>query len=215
MRGWGGVFLAGVAMGPLLDAWITGRLAAMGLGRPKVWRPATRWILIAALGGGGSLAWLTVGWSGVLPAHLVWVTVTAALAVTDLEHKLIPNRILYPGAVLTAALLGAGAFWDGTPDRLGGAFLSAALCLLAMAGLTVVARGAMGMGDVKLSALLGLICGYQGIEVGLRAILCGFLIGGAAAVALLVAGRAHRRTEIPFAPALVAGAWVSLLGVPF
>ena len=67
-----------------------------------------------------------------LPAHLGWVTVTSALMVTDLEHRLIPNRILYLAGIVTILLLVGGALVDGTPGRLGEAFLSAILCLVGM-----------------------------------------------------------------------------------
>ncbi len=140
MIGLGGAFVAGIAMGLLADTWITRRLADLGLDRPGRWRPATRWILTGALGLGWPLAVAVVGWAGVLAAHLVWVTVTAALVITDLEHKLIPNRILYPGTGITAVLLVLGALFDRTPGRLGGAFLAAILCLAGMGVLTAVAR---------------------------------------------------------------------------
>ncbi|MXW07473.1 MAG: prepilin peptidase [Gammaproteobacteria bacterium] len=207
----GGALLAGFAIGPAVDAWITRRLEGRGLERPESWRPATRWLLSGILGMGGA-PMLTAGrWRGVLAAHLVWATVTASVVITDLEHRLIPNRILYPGAVAIAVLLVAGALLDGTPGRLGNAALGAGLCLLGMGALSVLGRGALGMGDVKLSAVLGLVCGYWGVEVALRAILSGFLIGGAAAVALIIARRAHRGTQLPFAPFLVAGAWWAIL----
>ena len=213
MIGWGGAFLAGLGIGPAVDGWITRQLGHRGLGRPAAWRPATRWMLSVALGAGWAGVWLRVGWTGVLPTHLVWVTVTAAVMMTDLEHRLIPNRILYPGGATTAILLLIGALADQTPGRLGSAALGAGLCLAGMGVLSVLGKGALGMGDVKLSALLGLVCGYWGVEVALRVTLYGFLIGGTVALALMLTRRAHRHTQIPFAPALVAGAWwVLLLG---
>lgn len=215
MIGLGGAFVAGVALGPLVDAWITRQLAGSGRGRPDAWRPATRWMLTCALGVGWAVIWGKVGWTGVLPAHLVWATVTAALVMTDLEHKLIPNRILYSGVAATGVLLVLGALVDQEPRQVVSAALGAGLCLAGMAGLAALGRGAMGMGDVKLSVLLGLICGYWGVEVALRAVLSGFLIGGVAALVLMLTHRAARHTQIPFAPALVAGAWCSLLGAPF
>lgn len=207
----GGAFLAGFVIGPAVDAWITRELARRGLDRPESWRPATRWVLSAILGTGWAAISIGVGWSGVLAAHMVWVAVTASVVVTDLEHRLIPNRILYPGGALTALLLLVGGLLDGTPGRLGSAALGAGLCLLGMGALCVLGRGALGMGDVKLSAVLGLVCGYWGVEVALRAMLSGFLIGGVAALVLMVARRAHRRTQLPFAPFLVAGSWWSML----
>ena len=208
----GGAFLAGAALGPLVDRWITIQLARDGLRRSESWVMANRLMLPLALGLGWVLAWSQVGWTGILPAHLGWVTVTSALVVTDLEHRLIPNRILYPAGIVTILLLMGGALVDGMPGRLGDAFLSAALCLVGMGGLSVLGRGALGMGDAKLSGLLGLICGYRGVEIALQAVLAGFLIGGGAALVLLLSGRARRQTHIPFAPALVAAAWLSLSG---
>ena len=211
MMGLGGALVAGMVMGPLTDAWITRRLAEIGLERSGVGRRARRWVLTGVLVLGWLLTVRLVGWSGLLPAHLAWVTITAALVITDLEHRLIPNRILYPGTGITAVLLTVGALLEGTPGRLGGAVMAAVLCLVGMGILAAAARGAMGMGDVKLSALLGLVCGYQGVPTAFLGILWGFVIGGVAALALLVLRRAHRHTQIPFAPALVAGAWLSLL----
>ncbi|MYK56862.1 MAG: prepilin peptidase, partial [Acidimicrobiia bacterium] len=155
----GGALVAGFVAGPAVDAWITRRLASRGLERPKQWRPATRWILSVILGIGWAVMLTTVGWAGVLAAHLVWASVAASVVVTDLEHRLIPNRILYPGAAITAVLLPAGALLDGTPERLATAALGAGLCLLGMGALSILGRGALGMGDVKLSAVLGLVCG--------------------------------------------------------
>lgn len=215
MIGWGGAFLAGLAVGPAVDAWVTRQLASRGLGRPPRWRPVTRWMLPLAMGIGWAAAWTKVGWTGTLAAHLVWVTVTAAVVMTDIEHRLIPNRILYPGGAMTGVLLLVGAAVDRTPGRLGSAALGAGLCLVGMGVLWALGRGALGMGDVKLAAVLGLACGYWGVEVALRAVLSGFLIGGVVALGLMIARRAHRRTQLPFAPFLVAGAWWSLFGSPF
>lgn len=211
MIGLGGAFVAGFVIGPAVDAFITGQMSRRGLERPRSWRPATQWMLSVVLGMGWAAMLTGVGWSGVLAAHLVWATVAASVVVTDLEHRLIPNRILYPGGAVTAVLLLAGALLDGTPERLGSAALGAGLCLLGMGALSVLGRGALGMGDVKLSAVLGLVCGYWGVEVALKAILWGFLIGGVAALGLMVTRLAHRRTQLPFAPFLVAGAWWSIL----
>lgn len=211
----GGVFLAGMACGPLVDRWISSQLAKSGLGRADSWRPATKWMLSVALGAGWAIALRLLGWVGVLPAHFLWVALTSVLVMTDLEHKLIPNRILYPGTGVTAALLAAGSLLDQTPARLADALVGAACCLLGMGLLAELGKGALGMGDVKLSALLGLVCGYQGKWLALQVILSGFLIGGATAGVLILVGGAHRHTRIPFAPALVAGAWWCLFaGIP-
>ncbi len=70
----------------------------------------------------------------------------------------------------------------------------------------------MGMGDVKLAAVLGLYLGWLGwgpLAVGAFA---AFLLGGVFAVALLIARRARRGTAIPFGPWMIAGAWLGIAG---
>ncbi|MCQ3804460.1 MAG: A24 family peptidase [bacterium] len=208
----GGALLAGAALGPAVNVWVTRQLARRGLGRSPAWRSAIRWMLPAVLGVGWAAMWSTMGWTAVLPAHLAWFTVTSALVVTDLEHKLIPNSILYPGTAVTATLLSVGAFVDPASGRMGTAVAGAVVSLVGMGLLEVAGKGALGMGDVKLSVLLGLVCGFRGVVVAVQAILYGFLIGGGMAVILLLTRRAHRRTQMPFAPALVVGAWLALFG---
>jgi leader peptidase (prepilin peptidase)/N-methyltransferase len=70
----------------------------------------------------------------------------------------------------------------------------------------------MGLGDVKLAGVLGLYLGYLSwahLAVGAFG---GFLLGGVVGAVLLVAGRAGRKSKIPFGPFMLAGAW---LAVPF
>jgi leader peptidase (prepilin peptidase)/N-methyltransferase len=68
----------------------------------------------------------------------------------------------------------------------------------------------MGFGDVKLAGLLGLYLGWLGWSPVLVGTFTGFLLGGVAGMALLLARRADRRTGIPFGPAMLAGALLAL-----
>ncbi|HWS51108.1 MAG TPA: prepilin peptidase, partial [Microbacterium sp.] len=91
---------------------------------------------------------------------------------------------------------------EGEPARwlwalAGAAALFALYLLLSMAG-------GMGMGDVKLAALVGLFAGWLGFDAWMLAALGGFVLGGAAAGALLLAG-SGRGTRIPFGPWMLAG----------
>ncbi|MCI0553461.1 MAG: A24 family peptidase, partial [Anaerolineae bacterium] len=77
--------------------------------------------------------------------------------------------------------------------------------LLAIA---LLARGGMGMGDVKLAALIGLTTGLSGV---LFALYIGVLVGGIAGVVMLIKSRFRRGQTMAYAPYLVIGAWVVLL----
>ena len=125
----------------------------------------------------------------------------------DLDHRIIPNRIVGPSAVVALVIL-ALTDADALPDHLiaaaaaGGFFLIAALAY---------PRG-MGMGDVKLAALLGLYLGSSVAPALLAAMLSGTLVGGAIIARKGVAE--GRKTAVPFGPFLALGALVGLFAGP-
>lgn len=130
-----------------------------------------------------------------------------ALSVIDIRHHKIPNRLVYPAILLSAA-------WVVVADLAGSELSapSAGIGFLAYGvGLLIVAlispRG-MGMGDVKLAALVGLVLGSLGLDHVAVAAGLGILLGGVGAIVALVAG-AGRKTPIPFGPYLAAGAAVA------
>ncbi len=149
-------------------------------------------------------------WDAVMMAPFQGLLV--ALSVIDVRHRIIPNRIVYPSLAIFAAYIAVDAIVGG-----GLHVGSAALGLLAYGGfLLVVAfispRG-MGMGDVKLAALIGLVLGALGFRYVAVAAGAGILIGGVAAVGALLAG-ASRKQAIPFGPFLAAGALVATYFAP-
>ena len=129
---------------------------------------------------------------------VLFFAVLAVLAVKDLEVQRIPNVIVLPA---TAIVLVAVAVLR--PDRL----LEASLAALAAAAFlfvpSVIAKGGVGLGDVKLALLLGAALG-RGVAA---ALLIGCLAASVTGVVLLVRhGSAARKTAVPFAPFLVLGA---------
>lgn len=172
---------------------------------------ATRYPLVEA-GTGAVFALLAalLGAVWVLPAYWWFAGVTVALVLADLDHKRIPNRILFPGLAVGAVLLVAGAVADGDAGDLiraagGGAGYFALLLVVAL-----VARGGFGMGDVKFALLLGVFLGYRSWATVLVGGFAAFVVGGAASAVLLALRRADRKHAIPFAPAMAAGAGIAL-----
>jgi leader peptidase (prepilin peptidase)/N-methyltransferase len=136
-----------------------------------------------------------------------------AIAVIDARHRVVPNRIVYPSLALFAVAIVVGDLAGGGVDALdagiGLALYGVPLLLVALA----VPQG-MGMGDVKLAALIGLVLGsfglsYVGVAAGVGVI--GGGIGALVALALLGAGR---KDQIPFGPFLAGGAVVATLLAP-
>lgn len=147
-----------------------------------------------------------------LPAFLYLAAISIALTMIDLDTQTLPNRIVLPAVVVSTILLAMAS--AGTENW--AAFISAivgggALFLFYFVIALVSPRG-MGMGDVKLAAVLGIYLGWLGWGVLLVGAFAAFLLGGVFAIALLLAGRARRRTAIPFGPWMIAGAW---LGIAF
>ena len=67
------------------------------------------------------------------------------------------------------------------------------------------------MGDVKLSASIGLISGYFGIHALLTASFSAFSLGALIGIGLMLIGKAGRKTAIPFGPFMIAGQLISLV----
>jgi leader peptidase (prepilin peptidase) / N-methyltransferase len=140
---------------------------------------------------------------------LVYSCFFIVIFVTDVEHGLILNRVVYPGlalALLVSILL--TVFPQGTAvpaikEAAIGSGIGLGLFLLVF----LVSRGGMGLGDVKMAAFIGLITGYQVFIALMLAIIVGALVS-----ILLLALKIKRRKEsIPFGPFLSLAAIATML----
>jgi leader peptidase (prepilin peptidase)/N-methyltransferase len=230
--------LLGVLVGGLMSQLASDVMARRGLTAPHCprcgeQRPLRQWIsslslLIrrhrcmscgAELPGRGYLAelglgvtysylWLRFGPSVTLILYLLYSSVFMVVLITDIERRLIPNAVMYPSILIAvgSSLINPGL---SLPSSLAGGlsgflfFLAAALVGNAMFG-----SGALGGGDVKLAAFVGLITGFPSV---IDTILLTILIGGAVSVALLVTRVRSLHDHIPYGPFLVAGTAVTLL----
>jgi leader peptidase (prepilin peptidase)/N-methyltransferase len=138
-----------------------------------------------------------------LALGLVFVSVLAAITLTDLERRVIPNVILLTGSVIGLGIV-AATDPSSLPERAaaaagGGAFL----LLFAL----IYPRG-MGMGDVKLAAVMGPLIGASVVP----ALFVGIALGALAGLGLIVRhGSAARKHAVPFGPFLAIGGVVGLL----
>lgn len=185
-RGQGGLDVA--------ERTVTGRLAV----RPPVLEVAT-----AAL---FALTALRFGASWDLPALLYLAGVGVLLAVIDLRHHMLPNRVVVPSYGVSAALLLLPATVVGEWPALGRAVLGAVVLFAAFLVLALISPKSLGMGDVKLAGLLGLHLGWFGWETLVLGAMAGFVVQAVLALVLLLSRRIGLRGELPFGPAMLIGA---------
>jgi leader peptidase (prepilin peptidase)/N-methyltransferase len=143
------------------------------------------------------------GDGGEIALGLVFVTMLVAITLTDLEQRIIPNKILIVAAVLGAAIA-AIADPGSLPERAAAAAAAGGLLFLAA---LAYPRG-MGLGDVKLAAVMGLFLGRNVAPAILVALLAGSVVG----LAMIAReGAGARKKAIPFGPFLALGGVVGLL----
>lgn len=134
--------------------------------------------------------------------------VSVVLAVIDVRHHRLPNRIVLPSYGVGGALLVAAVLFGAPPSALGRAVVGMVVLFGFYLLLRLLSRRGLGGGDVKLAGVLGLYLGWIGWEALAIGALAGFVVGGATGVVLMVARRADRRTRIAFGPAMLIGAWL-------
>jgi leader peptidase (prepilin peptidase) / N-methyltransferase len=138
-----------------------------------------------------------------LALGLVFVTTLVAVTLTDLERRIIPNKILLVAAALGVAIV-AATDPASLPERAIAAAAAGGLLFLAA---LAYPRG-MGLGDVKLAATMGLFLGRDVAPAIFIALLAGSLVG----LAMIARdGAAARKRAIPFGPFLALGGVVGLL----
>lgn len=176
------------------------------------WRIPWRYPLIEAATGAlfALCAWrFGLSVSALVFAGFFWVLVV--LTVIDLDHKLLPDRVVYPAFVAGWAGLMVAAVADGTTDRLDDAGIGALVFGGFFFLLGFAYPAGMGGGDIKLAFVLGTFLGYAG---GLGAVLAGmflsFLIGALAGVVAMARSGGGRKMQIPFGPSLALGTAIAV-----
>jgi leader peptidase (prepilin peptidase)/N-methyltransferase len=133
----------------------------------------------------------------------VFVTMLAAITLTDLEQRLIPNRILLAGSLVGLAI---AAVTDpaGLPERGIAAAAGGGLMFLVV----LAYPAGMGLGDVKLVAAMGIFLGRALAPAVLIALLAGTVVG----LAMIARrGSEARKMAIPFGPFLALGGVIAML----
>ncbi len=148
--------------------------------------------------------WLHDSGHAMVYLHVALAAYFIAIAAIDLEHRLVLNRMTFAGLAVAGvlALFGIGPSIES-------ALIGAAVGFLFL-WIPAILMPGLGMGDVKLAAVIGAVVGFPAV---LTALTLGVVAGGAAAGLLLVTRRIGRRSTIAYAPYLVIGVSLVLFGV--
>ena len=183
---------------PVIGAfWSRGRCPDCGR-----WLPLRAFLL--APGAAALFAVATLVFDGFSPALLagLFATTFLVLTLTDLERRLIPNRVVYPSILLAAALS-----WTWPDTSVAQVFGGGAAALVLTSVMFVAGRGSFGFGDVKMSVLMGLVVGRPSVIVGM--FMAAFAAGGFV-LPLVLLRVLHRRDYIAYGPFIAIGAVIAL-----
>lgn len=172
-------------------------------GEKLAWRAV---VLPAGAAGLFALSYLSFDefWAGLLGGF--FATVFLTLTLTDLERRLLPNRIVYPSIVLAAALCWAWPDSSAVQVLAGGAVGVGIAALMYLFSL-FFGPEAFGMGDVKMIVLIGFVVGFPAVIV---AVFLGTIAAGIVAFILVVTRVRGLRDYVPHGPFLALGAVFAL-----
>lgn len=167
---------------------------------------------LVEIGMAGAFA-LTAWWRGYaadLPAFLALAFVAVVLTLIDISHRRLPNAIVLPALPVFVALLAVTGEWG---SLLRAVAAGAALFAFYLAIALISPRG-MGMGDVKLAALVGTALGWIGWGALLVGAFAAFVLGACGGLILIAVRGGSRKTAIPFGPWMLLGMAVGLVAGP-
>jgi leader peptidase (prepilin peptidase)/N-methyltransferase len=157
-----------------------------------------------------SLVVVCAGISAVLPAYLWFVASGVVLTVIDVQHQLLPRRIVWPALAGGALLLLVAAAATSAWEALARAAVGSVYLLVVHLILALISPAGMGMGDVRLASVTGLYLGWVSGQAVVIGAVGAFVVQAVWAVALLLTRRAGRASFLPFGPAMLAAAAVTV-----
>ena len=151
------------------------------------------------------------GLTAELPAFCIFLGALLALALIDLEHFLLPSRIIYSTLLIEAVVLGVTAVVDQRWVTLEHAVIAGLVAFLTFFMIHFIYPAGMAWGDLRLAGLIGFVLGWLGYQYVLVGLFLAFLSASIVGIALIAARRANGKTPIPFGVFLALGAVIAVL----
>lgn len=164
--------------------------------------------IFAAIGLRFGVSWTGAG-EAVLAAGLV------SLGFIDLDHFLLPRRVVYTTLAAVGAIFVLGAAVGDEWHRLLVAALSGLVPWALFFAINFVSPKAMGFGDVRLALLMGFGLGWLNADYAFLGFVVASLLGSIVGMTLIALGKAGRKSPIPFGTFMASGAVLTALaGAP-
>ncbi|KRE76473.1 MULTISPECIES: prepilin peptidase [Micrococcaceae] len=202
--------LLGLFLSPVAELLISRLLPRLG-GLPTL---RVR-ITTAAITGAACVALVVrFGNTAALPALILLAVLGVQLARVDIALHLLPNQLVIILLVAGVLLLAAPLIFGQQADDFLRALLSAAILFAIYVLLALISPGAIGMGDVKLAAPIGLYLGYLGWSQLLYGGLLGFIVNGISTAIIVGGKRRNRAKEVAHGPAMLGALAITALLIP-
>jgi len=146
-----------------------------------------------------------------LPAFCVFFASLLAISMIDLDHFIIPNRVIYPTLAVTIPMLVVAAAADGTWSHLRNAAIGGVAGFAALFVIHFISPRGMGFGDVRLAGVIGMMLGWLGLRYLFLGLFLGFLLAAVIGLALIAARLRTRKDAVPFGPFMAMGAVLAVL----
>ena len=144
---------------------------------------------------------------------LLWITLISVgvpLSMMDIISRRLPNVLTSALFVLSAIIISISGIVDHASSRVISSFIDSLVLSISFLIVSFATRGGMGMGDVKLSAGIGLIAGFYGTQTLFLSTLLSFTLGALVGVALLLLRKGNLKTTLPFGPFMIIGQLVAM-----
>lgn len=160
-------------------------------------------VLFAAFGG-------HFGAHADLPAFLYLAAVGVALAMIDIDLQRLPDALTLPSYPVGLALLGIAAGVDDKPRAYVHGLIGMAALFLFYGIVWFIYPAGMGLGDVKLSGVVGLYLGWLGWGQLFVGAFAAFVVGSVVSIAIVLAQGGNRKTRVPFGPFMLIGLLIGI-----
>ena len=144
---------------------------------------------------------------------LLWITLISVgvpLSMMDIISRRLPNVLTSALFVLSAIIISISGIVDHASSRVISSFIDSLVLSISFLIVSFATRGGMGMGDVKLSAGIGLIAGFYGTQTLFLSTFLSFILGALVGVALLLRRKGNLKTTLPFGPFMIIGQLVAM-----